>query len=78
VRRRGPDFPLSVASVWVGVRATRTSTASVMYRYAVVVPMPKPAASWAAGAEIFADDERHFAEGLELVFAGIAARYRIG
>jgi AcrR family transcriptional regulator len=34
--------------------------------------------SAAAGAEIFADYERHFEEGLELVIAGIAARYGIG
>lgn len=33
--------------------------------------------SAAAGAEIFADYERHFSEGLELVIAGIAARYGI-
>ncbi|MEU6366731.1 TetR/AcrR family transcriptional regulator C-terminal domain-containing protein [Streptomyces sp. NPDC046931] len=33
--------------------------------------------SAAAGAEIFADYERHFTEGLELVIAGIAARYGI-
>jgi TetR/AcrR family transcriptional regulator, tetracycline repressor protein len=33
--------------------------------------------SAAAGAEIFADYERHFGEGLELVIAGIAARYGI-
>lgn len=32
----------------------------------------------AAGAELFADYERHFGEGLELVIAGIAARYEIG
>ena len=32
----------------------------------------------AAGAGIFADYERHFAEGLELVIAGIAARCGIG
>lgn len=31
----------------------------------------------AAGAEIFADYDRHFAEGLELVLDGIAARYGI-
>jgi AcrR family transcriptional regulator len=34
--------------------------------------------SAAAGAEIFADYERHFTEGLELVIAGIGARYAIG
>ncbi|MFJ2302124.1 hypothetical protein [Streptomyces sp. NPDC087787] len=36
--------------------------------------------SAAAGAEIFADYEQHFAEGLvvELVIDGIAARYGIG
>lgn len=28
-----------------------------------------------AGAEIFADYDRHFAEGLESVIAGIEARY---
>ncbi|CAM3703252.1 TetR/AcrR family transcriptional regulator [Nocardiopsis rhodophaea] len=33
--------------------------------------------SAAAGAELFDDYERHFAEGLELVIAGIAARYKI-
>ncbi|MFF7190750.1 TetR/AcrR family transcriptional regulator C-terminal domain-containing protein [Streptomyces sp. NPDC008222] len=33
--------------------------------------------SAAAGAEIFADYERHFDEGLELVIAGIATRYGI-
>jgi hypothetical protein len=33
--------------------------------------------SAAAGAEAFADHERHFADGLELVIAGIAARYGI-
>ncbi|MFF9126837.1 TetR/AcrR family transcriptional regulator C-terminal domain-containing protein [Streptomyces sp. NPDC014889] len=33
--------------------------------------------SAAAGAEIFADYEQHFAEGLELVIDGIAARYGI-
>ena len=32
--------------------------------------------SAAAGAEIFEDYERHFGEGLELVIAGIEARYR--
>jgi hypothetical protein len=31
-----------------------------------------------AGAEIFADYERHFEEGLALVIAGIEARYRAG
>lgn len=31
--------------------------------------------SAAADAEIFADYERHFDEGLELVLAGIATRY---
>ncbi|QNP70611.1 TetR/AcrR family transcriptional regulator C-terminal domain-containing protein [Streptomyces roseirectus] len=31
--------------------------------------------SAAAGAEIFADYDRHFADGLEIVIAGIAARY---
>ncbi|MFC3578419.1 TetR/AcrR family transcriptional regulator [Streptomyces yaanensis] len=31
-----------------------------------------------AGAEIFGDYERHFEEGLELVIAGIEARYGIG
>jgi AcrR family transcriptional regulator len=34
--------------------------------------------SAAAGAEIFADYERHFRDGLELVIAGIAARYGVG
>ncbi|URM89893.1 TetR/AcrR family transcriptional regulator [Streptomyces sp. MRC013] len=34
--------------------------------------------SAAAGAEIFADYDRHFAEGLELVIAGVAARYGVG
>jgi hypothetical protein len=29
----------------------------------------------AAGAEIFQDFERHYEEGLELVIAGIEARY---
>ncbi|MDT0467736.1 TetR/AcrR family transcriptional regulator C-terminal domain-containing protein [Streptomyces gibsoniae] len=33
--------------------------------------------SAAAGAEIFADYERHFEEGLELVIAGIATRYGV-
>jgi AcrR family transcriptional regulator len=33
--------------------------------------------SAAAGAEIFADYDRHFEEGLELVIAGIGARYGI-
>ncbi|MFJ5534836.1 TetR/AcrR family transcriptional regulator [Streptomyces sp. NPDC093261] len=33
--------------------------------------------SAAAGAEIFADYERHFEEGLELLIAGIATRYGI-
>jgi AcrR family transcriptional regulator len=33
--------------------------------------------SAAAGTEIFADYERHFKEGLELVIAGIAGRYGI-
>ncbi|MGW5351304.1 TetR/AcrR family transcriptional regulator C-terminal domain-containing protein [Streptomyces sp. NPDC004031] len=33
--------------------------------------------SAAAGAEIFADYDAHFADGLELVIAGIAARYGI-
>lgn len=33
--------------------------------------------SAAAGAEIFADYDAHFADGLELVLAGIAARYGI-
>ncbi|CAM5693489.1 TetR family transcriptional regulator OS=Streptomyces aurantiogriseus OX=66870 GN=GCM10010251_15810 PE=4 SV=1 [Streptomyces aurantiogriseus] len=33
--------------------------------------------SAAAGAEIFADYEQHFGEGLELVIDGIAARYGI-
>ncbi|WP_448315256.1 TetR/AcrR family transcriptional regulator C-terminal domain-containing protein [Streptomyces sp. CO7] len=33
--------------------------------------------SAAAGAEIFADYDRHFSEGLEIVIAGIAARHRI-
>jgi len=32
--------------------------------------------SAAAGAEIFADYDRHFTEGLEIVVDGIAARYR--
>ncbi|MGQ4491173.1 TetR/AcrR family transcriptional regulator C-terminal domain-containing protein [Streptomyces sp. 372A] len=32
----------------------------------------------AAGAEIFADYERHYAEALDLVIAGIAAAYGIG
>lgn len=31
-----------------------------------------------AGAEIFADYERHFEEGLALVIAGIEVRYGIG
>jgi len=31
-----------------------------------------------AGAEIFADYDRHFAEGLDLILDGIAARYGIG
>ncbi|GGL76072.1 TetR family transcriptional regulator [Streptomyces fumigatiscleroticus] len=34
--------------------------------------------SAAAGAEIFLDYERHFEEGLEVVIAGIGARYGIG
>jgi TetR/AcrR family transcriptional regulator, tetracycline repressor protein len=34
--------------------------------------------SAAAGAEIFADYDQHFEDGLELVIAGIAARYGIG
>lgn len=33
--------------------------------------------SAAAGAEILADYERHFEEGLELVIAGIATRYGV-
>ncbi|MHC5906115.1 TetR/AcrR family transcriptional regulator C-terminal domain-containing protein [Streptomyces sp. S6] len=32
--------------------------------------------SAAAGSEIFADYERHFAEGVEIIVDGIAARYR--
>lgn len=43
------DDAVRTASATVGARAARTSTASVMYRYAVVVPMPNPAASWAYG-----------------------------
>ncbi|MEU9447511.1 TetR/AcrR family transcriptional regulator C-terminal domain-containing protein [Streptomyces sp. NPDC048277] len=34
--------------------------------------------SAAAGGELFADYDRHFEEGLELVVAGIGARYGIG
>jgi hypothetical protein len=34
--------------------------------------------SAAAGAEIFEDYDRHFEEGLDLVVAGIEARFRTG